>query len=103
MWFHANLLHSSCFLILYFTPNFSDIFIRHYLFLRILRARRFLLPTFRRPLRGRFLCGCGIIPPVYQLNYFLKFLDIEFQNLQNIEVVVFQQSFEEELYYLLKE
>lgn len=32
-----------------------------YYFLRIFLLRRFLLPILRRPLRGRFLCGCGIL------------------------------------------
>ena len=35
-----------------------------YRFLFWLRVLRFLDPILRLPLRGRFLCGCGILPPM---------------------------------------
>jgi hypothetical protein len=58
--FHTNLFTGTIFLF-----NGSSVFLNvakhsHYRVLLIRRARRFLLPTFLRPLRGRFLCGCGI-------------------------------------------
>lgn len=53
------------------TGIFQPVFL-HFCLRPFFIALRFLEPIFRRPLRGRFLCGCGIFTPMIKEQFYYE-------------------------------